>query len=73
MYKRQIECGVQELKAALISAEVENILTTFRDEFEMVKNETGTIDNISNQTNLLALNASIAVSYTHLDVYKRQI
>ena len=42
-----------------LSTEVENILTTFRDEFEMVKNETGTIDNISNQTNLLALNASI--------------
>ena len=42
-----------------LSTEVESILTTFRDEFEMVKNETGTIDNISNQTNLLALNASI--------------
>ena len=42
-----------------LSTEVENILTTFRDEFEMGKNETGTIDNISNQTNLLALNASI--------------
>ena len=27
-----------------LSTEVENILTTFRDEFEMVKNETGTID-----------------------------
>ena len=41
---------------------------------------TGQIDSIAKQTNLLALNAAIeaarageAVSYTHLDVYKRQI
>ena len=45
-----------------LSTEVENILTEFQNEFEMVKNETGTIDNISNQTNLLALNASIEVA-----------
>ena len=42
-----------------LSTEVENILSEFKNEFEMVKNETGTIDDISNQTNLLALNASI--------------
>ncbi len=44
---------------AELSAEVEQILHTFRSEFEMVKSETGTIEKISGQTNLLALNASI--------------
>lgn len=44
---------------AKLSADVEAILGEFRDEFGMVKNETGTIENISSQTNLLALNASI--------------
>ncbi len=44
---------------AKLSADVEKILGEFRDEFDMVKNETGTIENISSQTNLLALNASI--------------
>ncbi len=44
---------------AQLSVEVENILKNFQDEFEMVKNETGTIEKITNQTNLLALNASI--------------
>ena len=42
-----------------LSTEVENVLNDFKTEFEMVKQETGTIDSISNQTNLLALNASI--------------
>lgn len=42
-----------------LSTEVENILSEFKNEFEMVKQETGTIDSISSQTNLLALNASI--------------
>ena len=37
----------------------DNILTEFKNEFETVKEETSTIDNISSQTNLLALNASI--------------
>ena len=32
----------------------------------------GVIDGIAFQTNILALNAAVAVSYTHLDVYKRQ-
>lgn len=42
-----------------LSSEVDQVLHDFKDEFEMVKEETGTIDNISSQTNLLALNASI--------------
>ena len=46
-------------KMATLSAEVEKVLGEFKDEFENVKNETGTIEGISNRTNLLALNASI--------------
>ena len=42
-----------------LSSEVESILNKFKEEFEMVKEQTSTIDSISNQTNLLALNASI--------------
>jgi len=44
---------------AKLSSEAEVILTEFRNQFEKVKQETGTIENISSQTNLLALNASI--------------
>lgn len=44
---------------AQLSSEVDQILKEFREKFEMVKQETGTIETISNQTNLLALNASI--------------
>lgn len=44
---------------AKLSAEVEENLKEFIDEFEMVKDEMGTIEKINNQTNLLALNASI--------------
>ena len=44
---------------AQLSAEVDAILNDFRNQFEKVKNETGTITSISSQTNLLALNASI--------------
>lgn len=44
---------------AQLSTEVERILGEFREEFEMVKQETGTIENITSQTNLLSLNASI--------------
>ena len=36
-----------------------SVLTTFKSEFEMVKNETTKINNVTSQTNLLALNASI--------------
>lgn len=42
-----------------LSTELENVLENFRQEFEMVKQETGTIEKITDQTNLLALNASI--------------
>ena len=42
-----------------LSTELENVLENFRQEFEMVKQETGNIEKITNQTNLLALNASI--------------
>lgn len=44
---------------AQLSVEVEATLQEFKNEFEMVKAETGTIEKISGQTNLLALNASI--------------
>ena len=44
---------------AQLSAEVETILKEFKKEFNMVKEETGTITQITSQTNLLALNASI--------------
>lgn len=44
---------------ATLSDEVEKVLQAFKNEFEMVKTEIKTIENINNQTNLLALNASI--------------
>ena len=44
---------------AALSGEVEQILGEFKNEFAKVKEETGTIEEISSQTNLLALNASI--------------
>ena len=44
---------------ARLSSEVENVLEEFKEEFDMVKEETGTIEEITSQTNLLALNASI--------------
>ncbi len=44
---------------AKLSTEVESILNEFRNQFNRVKQETSTIENISSQTNLLALNASI--------------
>jgi len=56
----QLETVVQmTTEMADVSGEVEQILMDFRNEFDMVKQETGTIDKITNQTNLLALNASI--------------
>lgn len=42
-----------------LSSEVGKILEEFQTEFDMVKEETGTIEQITNRTNLLALNASI--------------
>ena len=46
-------------KMETLSEEVERILVEFKEEFENVKQETGTIEGISSKTNLLALNASI--------------
>ena len=46
-------------KMAALSAEVEEILGQFKEEFNNVKNETGTIAGITTKTNMLALNASI--------------
>ncbi len=46
-------------KMAELSAEVEKVLNEFKQEFENVKLETGTIEGITSKTNLLALNASI--------------
>lgn len=42
-----------------LSAHVEQVLENFKQDFDMVKEETGTIEGITFQTNLLALNASI--------------
>lgn len=44
---------------ATLSSEVEKVLQEFKQEFNMVKEETSTIEGITSQTNLLALNASI--------------
>lgn len=46
-------------KMAELSAEVEKVLGEFKEEFQNVKAETGTIEGITSKTNLLALNASI--------------
>lgn len=42
-----------------LSSDLEQVLQDFEQEFDMVKQETGTIEKITNQTNMLALNASI--------------
>lgn len=44
---------------AQLSNQVEQVLTDFKNEFETVKEQTSTIEEINDQTNLLALNASI--------------
>ena len=46
-------------KMADLSKQVEQILEDFKKEFENVKEETSTIEDITSKTNLLALNASI--------------
>lgn len=57
---KELENAVEATNAmARLSADVDVILKEFRNQFEKVKQETGTIENISSQTNLLALNASI--------------
>lgn len=42
-----------------LAQKMEVVLARFKEEFEKVQTETGTINHISTQTNLLALNASI--------------
>lgn len=44
---------------AELANELEGILKDFKEQFDMVKSEVGTIEGINRQTNLLALNASI--------------
>ncbi len=46
-------------KMAELSKQVEDILDEFKEVFDNVKEETGTIEGITSKTNLLALNASI--------------
>ena len=46
-------------KMAALSAQIETVLSEFKDEFQNVKTEIGTIEGITSKTNLLALNASI--------------
>lgn len=56
----QLEAVVESTnEMASLSGEVEKILAEFTADFEKVKEETGTIEQITSQTNLLALNASI--------------
>ena len=49
--------GADKMKE--LSNQLNKVLGEFNEEFEMVKNEIGTINEITTQTNLLALNASI--------------
>ena len=57
---QKLENAVKATNAmAKLSSDVEIILNEFRNQFNKVKQETGTIENITSQTNLLALNASI--------------
>ncbi|MCI6813514.1 MAG: methyl-accepting chemotaxis protein [Lachnospiraceae bacterium] len=56
----EMEEAVRDTRTmAELSAHVEDILTEFNSQFQRVKQETGTIEDITSQTNLLALNASI--------------
>lgn len=57
---RELQTLVQTAQTmSELSQQTEQLLADFKSEFEMVKEETGTIETITNQTNLLALNASI--------------
>ncbi len=60
MSSTELASAVQSTnEMAQLSSDVEHILKEFKSQFEMVKEETGTIEQITSQTNLLALNASI--------------
>ena len=57
---KELRTAVKTTKEmADLSNNVETILREFKNQFDKVKQETGTIETISSQTNLLALNASI--------------
>ncbi len=57
---KELENAVESTNAmARLSSDVEHILNEFKEHFERVKEETGTIESITSKTNLLALNASI--------------
>ncbi len=57
---KELENAVESTNVmAKLSTDVEEILGQFRNHFNRVKEETGTIESITSQTNLLALNASI--------------
>lgn len=58
--------GVVETTGVIssLSTKIEEVLSEFQTSFEMVKNETATIETINHQTNLLALNASIEAART---------
>lgn len=57
---QKLERMVESTNAmAKLSSDVESILNEFRNHFDRVKQETGTINSITSQTNLLSLNASI--------------
>ena len=56
----EMEEAVKDTRTmAKLSSHVEDILNEFNSQFQRVKQETGTIEDITSQTNLLALNASI--------------
>lgn len=57
---KELESAVEATNdMARLSSEIEMILNDFKNHFDKVKEETGTIETITSQTNLLALNASI--------------
>lgn len=56
----QLDVTLSSMKElADITNQLESILATFKQAFELVKSETSTIDTVTSQTNLLSLNASI--------------
>jgi len=57
---KELENAVEATNVmAKLSSDVEHILNEFKEQFDKVKQETGTIETITSQTNLLSLNASI--------------
>ncbi|MBO5228817.1 MAG: PilZ domain-containing protein [Lachnospiraceae bacterium] len=57
---KELENAVEATNVMVkLSSDVEHILNEFKEQFDKVKQETGTIETITSQTNLLSLNASI--------------